>query len=82
MLSPNMQNSNESVSPQPTLLPPSPHDPDHVASNDSDSAHDAAGEVGFQAMTWGVVDVFCFSVFAHVNCYSDVPSLLHRRQTT
>lgn len=46
VISPNMQNNNQSISPQPSHLPPSPHDPDHVTNNDS--SHAAAEQVGFQ----------------------------------
>ncbi|XP_075878861.1 dickkopf-related protein 3a [Nelusetta ayraudi] len=35
-----LQNNNQSISPQPSHLPPSPHDPDHVTNNDS--SHSAA----------------------------------------
>lgn len=71
---PYIQNSTESISPQPSHLPPSPQDPDHVTSNDS--AHDAAVKVGLQS-----VGVFRFVVAAFVNGFSDLPPL-HRRQTT
>lgn len=73
MISPNMQNNNQSISPQPSHLPPSPHDPDHVTNNDS--SHSAAEQVGFSGSHRGVV-VFCFGLgclllllFASLMCH-------------
>lgn len=59
LISLNMQSNNQSISPQPSHLPPSPRDPDHVTSNDSSHAAEQVGLSGRCQLCFALVPLVC-----------------------